>query len=180
MNEIEFNDIRMKVVEAGYEEEIIWQQQLKECETVADFFMETCWVILNSGMREQICRVIWNRIQEAWDNGIDISNVFNHKGKVAAIKHVKKNKERLFSEYQKAENKIDYLLTIPFIGKITCWHLAKNLGQDCVKPDRHLVRVSEVYNTTPDALCERISSMTGEKKSVVDIIIWRACNLGLL
>src|SRR5688572_33446424 len=120
MNEIEFNDIRMKVVEAGYEEEIIWQQQLKECETVADFFMETCWVILNSGMREQICRVIWNRIQEAWDNGIDISNVFNHKGKVAAIKHVKKNKERLFSEYQKAENKIDYLLTIPFIGKITC------------------------------------------------------------
>lgn len=42
------------------------------------------------------------------------------------------------------------------------------------------LRVAEKYGTTPDSLCESISKKTGEKKSVIDIVIWRACNLKLL
>lgn len=180
MTEKEFKLIWANVAAAGYWEEISWQQNLKPCDNGQTFLMETCWVILNSGMKEQIARKIWERIQEAWDLGIDISNVFKHKGKVAAIKLVKLTYHKLFENYLLSENKIEYLQAIPFIGKITCYHLAKNLGHDCVKPDRHLVRIAERYQTTPDALCEQLSKDTGEKKCVIDIILWRACNLKLL
>src|SRR5207247_691617 len=117
-------------------------------------------VILNSGMKAQIARLIWDRIQHAWNKNIDISNVFKHKGKVAAIKYVEKNYATLFENYQAAGDKIQFLKTIPFIGEITCFHLAKNLGFDCIKPDRHLVRVAKQFNTDPNTLCDNISKET--------------------
>lgn len=166
--------------EAGYSEEIRWQRELKPCATDGDFSCEAVWVILNSGMKEQIARKIWERIREAWRNDKETSTAFNHKGKVKAIDFVISNQTELFNNYRKADNKIEFLQTIPFIGSITKYHLAKNLGHDCVKPDRHLVRIAKDYNTTPDELCEAISKETGEKKCVVDIVIWRACNLGII
>lgn len=168
------------VLLAGYADEITWQRELTECNNHVDFLHETCWVILNSGMREQVARVIWDRIKQAWNNKIDISEAFKHKGKVAAMKFVRDNCRGLFDGYLVAENKIEYLQTIPFIGKITCYHLAKNLGHDCVKPDRHLVRLANYENTTPVEMCEQLSKSTGEKKSVIDIVLWRACNLKIL
>lgn len=180
MERQEFEEIFNKVKLSGYDHEIEWQRNLQPCHNHIDFLYETCWVILNSGMKEQIARKIWDRIRAAWADKIDISTVFKHKGKVAAIKHVRDNCRGLFDGYLAAQNKMEYLQTIPFIGKITCYHLAKNLGHDCVKPDRHLVRIANQYNTTPDELCERLSKQVGEKKSVIDIILWRACNLKII
>lgn len=175
-----FRELVQKIEAYGYADEIKWQRELQPCDNNMNFLWETCWVILNSGMKEQIARKIWERIQDAWLEERDISEVFRHKGKVAAIKYVKENSGKLFEGYVLAENKIEFLKTIPFIGNITCYHLAKNLGHDCVKPDRHLVRVANMYGTTPDAFCQKIAHETGEKKCVVDIVIWRACNLGFL
>lgn len=180
MSAEEFNVLLNTLIEMGYQEEISWQRNLQPCQNTDNFFQETCWVILNSGMKEQIARKIWERIKQAWADDIDISEVFKHKGKVAALKFVKQNAFDLFTLYLLAEDKITALQTIPYIGKITCFHLAKSLGQDCVKPDRHLVRIANQYNTTPDALCENLSKLTGEKKCVIDIVIWRACNLQLI
>lgn len=173
----QYMDIKQWLINEGYDGEIDWQTNLQPCKSAYDFHGETCWVILNSGMKEQIARQIWNKIKDAWASGIDIAEVFKHKGKVAAIKLVTETYEKLFENYQNAGNKIEYLKTIPFIGKITCYHLAKNLGHDCVKPDRHLVRIANDYNMTPDQLCEKISKETGDKKCVVDIVLWRAANL---
>lgn len=173
-------ELHNKVVMAGYADEIIWQRELKPCEDETDFFHETCWVILNSGMKEQIARKIWQRIQEAWHSDRDISSVFKHKGKVAAIEYVLKNCRALFADYLSATDKLLFLQTIPFIGKITCYHLAKNLGHDCVKPDRHLVRIANNFNTMPDALCEQLAKETGERKCVIDIVLWRAANLNFI
>lgn len=164
----------------GYGHDIEWQRNVKPCSSSVEFHGETCWVILNSGMKEQIARIIWNRIKDAWAKGVDISTVFKHQGKVKAIKYVTENHNYLFHGYLDAEDKIEYLQTIPFIGGITKYHLAKNLGHDCVKPDRHLVRIANQYGMTPDQLCEKVSKETGEKKCVVDIVIWRACNLQLI
>jgi hypothetical protein len=175
-----FNAITQTIIEMGYEEEINWQRNLKPCDNWNNFFMEACWVILNSGMKEQVARKIWGKIQYAWSINLDISEVFGHKGKVAAIKFIKDRQALLFNEYANSKNKIEYLQTIPYIGKITCYHLAKNLGHDCVKPDRHLERIAQQYNTTPNELCEKLSKETGEKKCVIDIVIWRACNLKLI
>lgn len=165
---------------AGYGEELDWQRNLKECDNCIDFRNETIWVILNSGMKEQIARKIYNRVWEAIAKGDEISTVFKHVGKVKAIEFVFDNCSKLFLDYLKSEDKISFLKTIPFIGNITCFHLAKNLGHDCVKPDRHLVRVSAIYRKTPDELCAELAERYFEKKATIDIIIWRACNLGIL
>jgi hypothetical protein len=175
-----FIEIMGSVIGAGYGDEIEWQRELQPCDNAQNFFGETCWVILNSGMKEQIARKIWNRVQDAWAKGIDLSEVFRHKGKVAALNYVMDNHKELFDKYQSADDKISFLQTIPFIGGITKYHLAKNLGHDCVKPDRHLVRIASQYGTTPEELCENLSKETGEKKCVIDIVIWRACNLKII
>lgn len=175
-----FDNLIKDIKAKGYGGDIEWQRNLKPCSNPGDFAGQTVWVILNSGMREQIARQISDKIWKAIKEGKNISTVFGHKGKVRAIEYVLENKERLFEEYEKAYHKIAYLQTIPFIGGITCYHLAKNLGHDVVKPDRHLVRIASQHNTTPDELCERISKETGERKCVVDIVIWRACNLGII
>lgn len=172
-----FRVLKQKVMAAGYEDEIEWQRTLQPCETDIRFAEEAIWVILNSGMREQIARGICNGVYKAIGEGQDISEVFGHKGKVAAIKYVLENKDVLFEEYLDTEDKIEMLLTIPYIGKITCWHLAKNLGTDCAQPDRHLVRIASGYGMTPEEMCKKLRDETGEKICVVDIIIWRACNL---
>lgn len=180
MNKERFIEIMQTVCAMGYFDEIKWQRELQPCSDADTFFSETCWVILNSGMKEQIARKIWQRIQAVWYQGGNTIDAFKHAGKVKAIDFVASNHNKLFAEYNNAEDKITFLQTIPFIGKITCWHLAKNLGHDCVKPDRHLVRIATQYNTTPDELCAELSKQTGEKKSVVDIVLWRACNLKII
>jgi hypothetical protein len=173
-------NIKSKLVEMGYGQEIEWQTNLKECINNDQFANETVWVILNSGMREQIARKISDKIYSALQEGRDISTAFGHKGKVAAIEYVIQNSGKLFCGYVESEDKISFLETIPFIGKITKYHLAKNLGHNCVKPDRHLTRVAKQYDTTPDNLCEQIAKESGDRKCVVDIVIWRACNLNVL
>jgi hypothetical protein len=180
MEHQQFNEILTAVVGMGYGHDVEWQENLTPCDNSHDFFLETSWVILNSGMKEQIARIIWDRIKNAWHEGKLASDVFGHKGKSAALEFVRENHASLFAAYIESNDKITFLQTIPFIGKITCWHLAKNLGHDVVKPDRHLVRIAATYGRTPDELCEKISKETGYRKCVVDIVLWRAANLKLI
>lgn len=69
---------------------------------------------------------------------------------------------------------IGKLQSLPYIGPITSWHLAKNLGLDVAKPDRHLVRVSESLGfRDADHLCRELAASTGNQTKVVDLIVWR-------
>lgn len=72
------------------------------------------------------------------------------------------------------DDPINELQKLPYIGPVTAWHLAKNLGLDVAKPDRHLVRLSGQlgYKEVHD-LCASIAAATGNPVSVVDIILWR-------
>lgn len=168
-----------RLIELGYAEEIDWQTNLQPVIDPIVFRNEAIWVILNSGMKEQVARLIHTRIWQAKNDGRDISEAFNHKGKVSAIKTILRDYEALFNGYQLSENKVDYLQTIPYIGGITKYHLAKNLGHDCVKPDRHLVRIAKDYGFSDcNDLCLHIGKQTGDKVSVVDIVLWRSANLG--
>ncbi len=73
---------------------------------------------------------------------------------------------------------VDFLKTLDFIGPITCYHLAKNIGLDVVKPDRHLVRITEATKfANPHDLCSLIAEMTGDKITVVDLVLWRYATL---
>jgi hypothetical protein len=52
--------------------------------------------------------------------------------------------------------------------------LAKNLGVDTAKPDRHLVRVAEATGySSPATLCEHLARIVGDAAAVVDVVIWR-------
>lgn len=172
--------LKNELIEAGYSNEIDWQTTLKPVTDPKVFRNEAIWVILNSGMKEQIARIISNRIRQAIADKKDISTAFGHKGKVAAIKQIIGGYQQMFDDYVAAKDKVEYLQTIPFIGGITKYHLAKNLGHDVVKPDRHLVRIGKMYNMSCDDLCEKISNETGDKVSLVDIVLWRSANLGMI
>jgi hypothetical protein len=69
---------------------------------------------------------------------------------------------------------ISALQVLPFIGPITSWHLAKNLGMDVVKPDRHLVRVPSALGfSSAQEVCVAISNLVREPLKVVDLVLWR-------
>ena len=63
---------------------------------------------------------------------------------------------------------------LPFMGPATSYHLAKNLGLDVVKPDRHLLRITDVTGyQSPYEMCCDIAKVTSDKLSVIDLVIWR-------
>lgn len=174
MRENTFNELRNKLDALGYKHESEWAENVKPISDVNTFFCEYMWVVINSGMKNQIAKLIYDRMnKEGFDS-------FGHKGKVKAIKEVHQNADKYFNDYLKADDKLAFLGTMPFIGKITKYHLAKNYGLDFCKPDRHLERIAKKYKTTPFELCNKLSKETGLRIGTVDLIIWRSANLGLI
>lgn len=180
MDKEKFLELKQKVVDAGYGDEIAWQEGVSLCHTADDFFREYMWVVLSAGMKNQIARLIENRIYEAIDKGLPISTAFRHKGKVAAIEYVKQHRHQVFARYLASTNSLEFFATLPWIGHITKYHLAKNLGLDVVKPDRHLVRIASTYGIEPGQMCQQLAEQTGCRIGTVDIVIWRAANLGFI
>ena len=69
---------------------------------------------------------------------------------------------------------VDDLEKLPYIGKITKYHLGRNLGLlECVKPDLHLVRMAEHWGFSDcETMCK---AMRGEDKiplGIVDLVVW--------
>lgn len=139
-----------------------------------DFFLHYVYVVLNSGMRNQVAERIYYSFL---DKHLDL-NVIGHKGKREAIREAKTNYMCWFGELKVAEDKIEYLRGLPYIGDITKHHLARNMGIDTVKPDRHLIRLADQFGySTPIEMCKAIKSETSERLGVIDVILWRFSNL---
>ena len=162
------------VIKEGYEREITWCMSIKfENTTINDFFWEYVWAVLNAGMREQAARSIFRKYMETMD-----TNVIRHDGKREAIEHVLDNCRIYYAQLLSSDNKIDWFASLPWIGQITKYHLARNLGIDAVKPDRHLVRLAERFKyRNPLEMCEAIQEETDERLGVIDVVLWRYCNL---
>jgi endonuclease III len=159
--------------------------------TDSDFLSELAWCIYNAGMKETVVRSKWEDIKSvfsyfdpdsiiATENEIPdmIRRVFNHQAKASAViqgaKKIKadgpmKDKFKGMAE----QRAIVYLESFPFIGKVTRYHLARNIGFDVVKPDRHLVRLAEAFETTPDDLVDRIAESTGLRRGFIDFVLWQ-------
>lgn len=175
----EFYNLKQKVVNVGYGGEIAWQESAS-CDCADEFLWNYIWVVISSGIKNQVARVIEQRIVEAYNTGTPIENAFGHKGKVKAIKEMIAKHEDIYEDYLESPDKVGFLESLPYIGKITKYHLAKNLGEDVVKPDRHLVRIAKRYDMSPLELCEKLSQETGLRVATIDIILWRGANLGLI
>lgn len=133
-------------------------------------------------MKEQIARKIRERVFDAVWHGQPVRQVFGHEGKAKAIETAWKDKEKLFKRSQaltSSEEILEFCKSLPWIGDITKYHLAKNLGAPVAKPDRWLARVAAESGETVQGLCERLAIESGDKVVTVDSVIWRACNLGI-
>jgi hypothetical protein len=188
--------IKQFVIDVGFFEEINFYDKDRDLSALSegDFAREVAWVILNSGMKNTVIAKKFPEITEAfcgWDLEIVMGTkelcrryalaVFNSEPKIDSILKCceiihKQGMENIRAEIR--EGGIEYLQTFPYIGPVISYHLAKNIGYDCVKPDRHLCRMSDVLGyKTPLEMCEEIRTITGDKLAVIDIVLWRYATL---
>lgn len=187
-------EAREAVSNSLYRSEMEWQANLQfKNLSETDFLREAAWVVVNSGFREAIARRCFNFVSLAfgdWESARHIVKnrelciecalaSFKNSRKIQAIADIAERVENdgFASLAQSIVNDpISTLIELPFIGPITVWHLAKNIGCDVAKPDRHMVRVAGAFGfSCVHEFCAEISKATGEKISVVDIVIWRYC-----
>lgn len=166
------------IFNSEYIKEYEWclkREPFENC-TPETFFFEYVYVVLNAGMKEQIVR----KIYENFCKDLDI-NVIGHIGKRKAVDTAIGNYKMWFGSLQLLptdEARIEYLKELPWIGNITKFHLSRNIGIDCIKPDRHMVRLADKFGfETPLDMCLEIQRYTKERLGVIDVILWRYSNI---
>ena len=179
------NDVFLGAIERlrmlGFaDSDISWAEGAGPPENAEVFACEAIFVICNSGMKNTVARQIYSRVIASLKRGESARAAFGHVGKSAAIDTIWRDQERLFAAYCSAEDKIAFCETLPWIGAITKFHLAKNFGVDVAKPDVHLARLGIAVGETPQALCERLGAAYGYKARTVDLLLWRACAEGVI
>jgi hypothetical protein len=132
---------------------------------------------MNAKVGEMIAKRCWADLEV---NGFVSPRTFKHHNKVSAINTIFRDREKYFQAYRDAEDKITYLQTLPHIGPVIKFHLAKNLGIDGAKPDRHLERIARHYGTDTFALCDSLAKQVHLKKNTVDYVLWRASHLRII
>ncbi len=182
------------LLDGGFAWEIV-QHRRRTHITEEGFLRESAWVILNAGIREQVVRGVFPAISAAffqWASAKQIASrstackraalaVFHHQGKISAVVDVATSiANRGFEAFwsKVVADPLETLRQLPFVGPVTVYHLAKNLGFDTAKPDRHMARLANQLNFAgAHELAHNISSFTGDPVAMVDSVLWRFCNL---
>ena len=160
--------------------DVAWAESIKEPTDAEDFALEAIFVICNSGMKNTVARGIYERVVKQIFAGAPVREVFKHDGKVKAIEAIWFDRKPLYAKFLTATDKLAFCESLPFIGGITKYHLAKNFGAQVAKPDVHLQRLADREGLTAQQLCERLASETGYRVATVDTILWRACANGII
>lgn len=188
--------IRAQLFELGYEKEWEWGQTVQPPTDAEDFAGQAIWVVCCSGFREQAARVTEEKVWNCLQANSTATAVFPRSGKGCAIDKLWYGRDQYFDAFcQLMQSKcspeqiVSWVGTLPYVGgRILRYHFAKNLGVDCAKPDRWLCRLAGVPEDGPVEenfrvamdLCRPIAAATGDRIATVDLVLWRACNLGLL
>ena len=129
-------------------------------------------------MKNQVAEKIFDR----WHNSYRDPQVIGHPGKRKAVREALDKKwewlHHIKDELNNDSDRLEYIGTLPFMGPITKYHLARNIGLDVAKPDRHLTRLAGKYGFPGvQEMCRYISERTSERIGAVDVILWRYCNM---
>lgn len=184
------------VIAHGFAWEIDWQADRRfERIQESEFLRESAWTVLSAGFRESVIRKLFGRLSEAFlewrsarliyerrrDCRVAALQVFGNERKIAAILDIAGIvAECGFGAIRRRinENGVSFLQTLPYIGPVTAFHLAKNLGFPVVKPDRHMQRIARAAGfRSPLELCEVIANRVGDPIQVIDIVLWRYATL---
>lgn len=175
-----FRRIEEAVRSAGYGPIIDWSENISPPASAEEFASAAIYVICNSGMKNTVAAPIAARCIEALNAGKAAATVFGHPGKAAAIDAIWQRRSELFARYSRQYAKLEVLRELPWVGPVTVYHLAKNLGADTAKPDVHLERLARRDRTTTHGLCRRLARETGYRIATIDTVLWRACAAGIL
>lgn len=182
MDIVEFySQAKQYVIQNGFQWELDIVEKRKFADQYPDDFLrEYVYVVCNSGMKNQIAEKIFQRW---WKFGY---KSIGHPGKREAVKQAEKNKNKIFNDLPcncitvkiPISETLEYLESLPWIGKITKYHLARNIGLDVAKPDRHLVRIADHLGYSDiQQMCKKVSEYFGDRIGTVDVVLWRYCNL---
>ena len=185
-------DAKRAVIEAGCASEIDWQASVRlDRVTEPVFLREAAWVILCAGMKETVVRSRFARVSDAFlgwcsARGIVEARRVCRRRALSAFKNVRKIHAILsvadrvavlsfdWIRTQVFEQGVKYLQRLPFVGPVTSFHLAKNLGLQLAKPDRHMVRIAGAFGfSSAQAMCEAIASEVCDSVAVIDVVLWR-------
>jgi len=191
-----YRRVKDMVLRAGFGEEISWQASVDfNSISESDFLREHAWVTLSAGMKERVIRNLFHPISSSfyyWESArIIVENEshcrnsalrhFNNIHKINAIIITAKNISSKGFNIFKANIHLDplkILQSLPYIGPVTCYHLAKNIGLQVAKPDRHLTRLAHSAGYSDvQQFCKYISLQTGDSIPVVDIVLWRFASI---
>ena len=163
-----------------------------------DFLRQYTHVVYCSGFKYSVVVKRWADIEHAWlgfdPYGIrdhtdwckkEASKIINHKGKIKAIAETSVWLTKITGTYLTqfildAQKKIDLFKRLGYIGDITKYHLGICMGFDVIKPDVHVQRIADYYEMDPFKMCEELSEQIGLSKRMVDAILWRAAEQGVI
>lgn len=214
INLVTFNYLQFTLQECGLDQDRVSFKELRyllnenKIFTPEEFAYEVFYVICVAGFKQdyakRMCENIINLIEEKNDiiDINDLNKIYGNKNKVKSIFNVWENRkiyQEKFYSLTNIDDKVNYLGTLPYIGNITKFHLARNLGLNFVKYDIWIQRlgvalygdenlVNLVNNTkllpeikkACDIMFENLFNLTLEKKGFIDVVLWRACQKGLL
>ena len=161
-----------------YPKEVKWAAKLSSIVITPDVFLgEYIWIVLASGFSMKAARKVEKKLYGR--RGKLHLDAVRHAGKRKAIETATKEYVNWYRSFMSAptdEIRMYFLDTLPYIGPITKYHLAKNLGLEVAKPDRHLVRLAGKWGFRDvQEMCEMIRMRQGYSVAVVDQVLWRYC-----
>lgn len=166
-----------------------------DCRT---FFREYVWCVYTSGFNAKVVSKFYDHVMVAYSGlqafacndtsvtpntaliTVEALKYCNNKRKVLSIIKMAEMLRAGCEEYGWNDYKELFLSSpeklakLPFVGKITCFHLARNIGLlNHVKPDLHLVRLADNWGfPSPDALCKDIAKHYMLPLGIIDLILW--------
>lgn len=180
----------------------IWSTKFEEVGP-NHFFLELLWVIHATGFNAKVVARMLPRLKTAyglaedgggWDRlGKELVEpvlarvlpVCNNPQKAKAVHSTAKlmtdamfsadvGRTESWEDFRRTRLSSPELLTeLPYVGKITCHHLARNIGLlDSVKPDLHLVRLAKHWGFKDcTEMCEAMRPPE-MPLGIVDLIVW--------
>lgn len=180
---LQYRQLRQQVIDAGFVGDITWCESVKPPASADALAHEAIFVICNSGMAWTVGSKIYQRVMECLREGEPVTKALKHPHKAKSIAEIWRRRGELYAGFcllQTDAERLHWCDHLPHIGGITKYHLAKNLGVNVAKPDRHLERLAVAAGETVQGMCERIAAEHGDRVATVDVVIWRACACGIL
>ena len=180
-----YKHLRLGIIRRGWVTDIPWSETVQPPTDAGEFWRQYTHVVLNSGMRNTVAQGIYNKVVPAVEGGGSAGDVFKHGMKCAVIDAMYARRHEALAGFlavpaDQPQAQVAYVATLPYMGPIIRYHLAKNLGVDCAKPDRHLERIAGKGFEAVQAFCERLARESGDRTATVDLVLWRAAAIGLI